>query len=253
MTVFNDFSEAYDLMFPWEGRMAAESDFFDALFNRYKVRRVLDCACGTGMHPVLFARMGLESYGSDLSPRMVETAMDNAMQRGVTVNLRVSSFTELTDNFKPDERFDAVVNLGNSLTLAPTDQDVEKALQQMFELLNPGGICVINIFNWDRLAREKLRIMPATAARSQESDLTFVRVFHHLGDVIQLNIVVITREGDAVDTRILRAEQRPIGHATLLGYLKKAGFRNWFSYNGYSLGPFDPLNSDILLLIAEKR
>ncbi|MBI1921369.1 MAG: class I SAM-dependent methyltransferase [Geobacter sp.] len=252
MTVFNNFSEAYDLMFPWEGRMAAESEFFEALFSRYRVRRVLDCACGTGMHPVLFARMGHESYGSDLSPRMIETAMENAMQSGVTINLRVSSFTELTDNFKPDERFDAVVNLGNSLTLAPTDQDVEKAVRQMFEVLNPGGICVINIFNWDKLAREKLRIMPASIAQSEGRDLTFLRVFHHLGDIIQLNIVVVTREGDAVDTQILRAEQRPIGHATILGYLKKAGFRNWFSYNGYSLGPFDPLNSDALLLIAEK-
>jgi SAM-dependent methyltransferase len=183
---------------------------------------------------------------------MVETAMDNAMRNGVTVNLRVSSFTQLTDRFKPDERFDAVVNLGNSLTLAPTDQEVERAVREMFSVLNPGGICVINVFNWDKLAREKLRIMPATAARSEGRDLTFLRVFHHLGEVIQLHIVVVTREGDAVDTQILRAEQRPIGMATLLGYIRKAGFRNWFSYNGYSLGPFDPLNSDVLLLIAEK-
>ncbi|AJE04365.1 class I SAM-dependent methyltransferase [Geobacter pickeringii] len=252
MTIFNDFSEAYDLMFPREERIRSEEPFWRELVARHGVKSVLDCACGTGGHPILFARLGCAAYGSDLSPNMVEAAMANAVAAGTTVNLRVSSFTELTAAFKEDERFDAVICVGNSLTLAPTDDDVAKALREMYAVLNPGGICVLNIFNWDRLAAEGLRIMPAAVAEKEGRELTFLRVFHHRGDVIHLNIVVVTRDGAKAVTEILTARQRPVGPARLVEYVKTAGFTSWEATAGYSATPFDPASSDILTLVARK-
>ena len=252
MTIFNDFSEAYDLMFPREERIRSEEPFWRELVARYGVRSVLDCACGTGGHPILFARLGCAAYGSDLSPRMVEAALANAVAAGVTVNLRVSSFTELTSAFREDERFDAVICVGNSLTLAPTDDDVARALREMYALLNPGGVCVINIFNWDRLAAEKLRIMPAAVAEKDGRELTFLRVFHHRGDVIDLNIVAVTREGGKAVTEIFTAHQRPVGPARLMEFVEAAGFTSREATAGYSATPFDPLTSDILVLVARK-
>lgn len=252
MTVFNDFSDAYDLMFPWEARMEAEKAFYEELFREGGGQKVLDCACGTGMHSILFARMGLDSYGSDLSLKMVETAMERAMEAGVTVNLRVSSFTELTSRFLPDERFDAVICVGNSLTLAPTDEDVALAIRQMHEVLKPGGRSVLNIFNWDKLAQEELRIMPASRGVKDGRELTFLRIFHHLGDVVRLHIVVMTRIGDKVETQVLKAAQRPVGFRLLEGFLRSAGFVRWEAFGGYDRRPFDPETSDNLLLVAEK-
>ena len=252
MTIFNDFSEAYDLMFPREERIRNEESFWRELVARHGVKSVLDCACGTGGHPILFARLGCAAYGSDLSPKMVEAAMANALDAGVTVNLRVSSFTELTAAFKEDERFDAVICIGNSLTLAPTDDDVAKAIREMHAVLNPGGVCVLNIFNWDRLAREQLRIMPAAVAQKDGRELTFLRVFHHRGDVIHLNIVVVTKEGGKAVTEVLTAYQRPVGSARLTEYALDAGFSSIEAFAGYSSTPFDPATSDILTLVARK-
>lgn len=252
MTIFNDFSEAYDLMFPREERIRSEEPFWRELVARYRVKSVLDCACGTGGHPILFARLGCTAYGSDLSPRMVEAAMANALEAGVTVNLRVSSFTELTAAFKEDERFDAVICVGNSLTLAPTDNDVATALRAMYAVLNPGGVCALNIFNWDRLAREQLRIMPAAVAEKDGRELTFLRVFHHRGDVIHLNIVVVTKEGGKAVTEVLTARQRPVGPERLMEYARSAGFSSLEAFAGYSTTPFDPASSDIITLVARK-
>ncbi len=250
MTIFNDFTAAYDLMFPWPARLREEGAFWSDLFARYGVSSVLDCACGTGMHLVRFAQLGLAVYGSDLSPGMVETAMANAMRAGVLANVRVASFTELTSRFDADERFDAVICVGNSLTLAPTDDDVALAVREMRALLNPGGICVLNIFNWDKLAQEGLRIMPAARATQDGREVTFLRVFHHRGTVIDLHIVAMTGTGDSVETQVLTARQRPIGSASLTDYVREAGFAAWEAYGGYDLAPFDPATSDKLILLA---
>ncbi len=250
MTIFNDFTEAYDLMFPWPGRLREEGEFWADLFSRHRVRSVLDCACGTGMHLIRFAELGLAAYGSDLSPGMVETAMANAMRAGVLVNVRVTSFTELTSRFDVDERFDAVICVGNSLTLAPSDADVALAVREMRGMLNPGGIVVLNIFNWDKLGREGLRIMPASRASRDGQEVTFLRVFHHRGMVVDLHIVVMTGTGGGVETQVLTARQRPVGFSRLTGFVREAGFTGWDAYSGYNLAPFDPETSDKLILVA---
>ena len=249
MTIFNDFSEAYDLMFPREERMRTEEPYWRELFSRQGVRSVLDCACGTGVHAVLFARLGLASFGSDIAPAMVDAARAGAKAAGVRADFRVASFTDLSRAF-PKERFDAVVCIGNSLTLAPTDDDVAQAVRQMHAILNPGGICVISIFNWDRLAREQLRIMPASVAEKEGREIAFLRVFHHRGDVIHLNIVVITRQDGRAETQVLTACQRPIGPARLMEFLHDAGFTSWVAQAGYGPETFDPQRSDQLVLVA---
>jgi len=252
VTIFDDFSDAYDLMFPWESRRKGEGSFFPELFTAAGTRSVLDCACGTGMHVVDFARLGLAAYGSDLSPHMVETAMENVLREGLFANLRVASFTELTQRFDPDERFDAVVCVGNSLTLAPTDEDVAQAVREMHAVLNPGGICVLGIFNWDLLARVGVRIMPASVATRGGEEVTFLRVFHHRGDRIDLNIVVMSRKNGGVETRVLAAHQRPVGPERLSAYLESAGFSSVETFSGYDRKPFDPATSDNLLVVARK-
>jgi SAM-dependent methyltransferase len=251
-TVFNDFSEAYDVMFPWEKRMEGERKFYGELFEREGVTSVLDCACGTGRHAVLFARLGLRSAGSDLSPEMIKAARRMALTAGVPLDLRVSSFTELSRNFQPSERYDAVVCVGNSLTLAPTDDDVALALREMHGRLNDGGIAVLHIFNWDRVVREKIRIMPASRGMLGMRDLTFLRVFSHDDEGIRLQIVVMERKEEGVETTVLTARQRPVGPELLLRYLKEAGFGQVECYADQRLNPFDAEASDNLWVVARR-
>jgi glycine/sarcosine N-methyltransferase len=252
VTIFDDFSDAYDLMFPWETRRKGEGAFFADLFRERGIRSVLDCACGTGMHLVDFARLGLAAYGSDLSPHMVEKAMESVLREGLFANVRAASFTELTRRFDPDERFDAIVCVGNSLTLAPTDADVATAVREMHEVLNPGGSCVIGLFNWDLLAKTGLRIMPASLAVQDGREVTFLRVFHHRGDRIDLNIVVIGRKNGEAETRVLTAHQRPVGPERILRFVRDAGFASCETFSGYDRKPFDRESSDNLLVVARK-
>jgi SAM-dependent methyltransferase len=249
-TIFNDFSEAYDVMFPWDKREEGERRFYGELFARERVGSVLDCACGTGRHAVLFARLGLRSAGSDLSVEMIGSARRLALTAGVDLDLRVSSFTELSRNFQPSERYDAVVCVGNSLTLAATDDDVALALRQMHGRLTDGGMVLLHIFNWDRVVREKIRIMPASRGMLGGRDLTFLRVFSHDDEGIRLQIVVMERTNGGVETTVLTARQRPVGPELLLRYLADAGFGRVECFADQRLTPFDPETSDNLWVVA---
>ena len=47
--------------------MSKETGFFERLFSENQVKRVLDCACGTGHELLIFHSLGCETVGSDLS------------------------------------------------------------------------------------------------------------------------------------------------------------------------------------------
>ena len=70
---YEGFADRYDL---FDRRFGAYPpalvDFYRDLFARHQVRRVLDCACGTGKHLPLFHSLGCYPVGSDISPARAE-------------------------------------------------------------------------------------------------------------------------------------------------------------------------------------
>ena len=78
MGFYEDFIDKYDILVSWENRRRRETAFFKTIFKKNNVKSVLDCACGTGLHVIMFNEMGLNSSGSDLSPAMVRRAKENA-------------------------------------------------------------------------------------------------------------------------------------------------------------------------------
>jgi glycine/sarcosine N-methyltransferase len=252
MAVFNDFTAVYDQMFPWEGRWRKEGPFFRRLLDACGARSVLDCACGPGRHAVEFARWGLVAAGSDLAPNMIAAAETHAREAGVAVDLRAASFIELAAAWG-EARFDAVICLGNSLCLAPDDAGVARALAEMSRVLTPVGVAVVHVFNWDKLAVQGLRIMPAAAAAVDGRDVTLLRVFHHRGEVVDLHLVAVARGEAGAETQIQTAAQRAVGPARLAEYARTAGFRTVETFAGYDRAPFDPAVSDQLVMVLNKE
>ena len=58
--MYDDFSFDYDRFVDWPGRLAAELAFVEGQLQAVGARRVLDAACGTGMHALELARRGYE-------------------------------------------------------------------------------------------------------------------------------------------------------------------------------------------------
>ena len=97
---------------------------------------VLDAGCGTGLTMLRIA----EQYprcsvnGIDLSPKMIEVAQGDAAERGLGVDLRVGSITDLP---YPDASFDVVLTniMFHHLDLA----EKQRAVAEIARVLRAGG------------------------------------------------------------------------------------------------------------------
>ena len=105
-------------------------------FNRY--RKILDVGTGTGFFSVLLGRDGYRMTGIDLTPAMVEEAKKEAEKFDVKARFMVMDAQDL--KFK-DESFDAIITRNLTWTLP----DVEKAYQEWYRVLRPGG----RLINYD--------------------------------------------------------------------------------------------------------
>jgi len=110
--------------------------------------RVLDCAAGTGTLAVGLALRGFDVTASDASASMVGRAQALARAHGVALRSRVCSWDALASW---DERFDAVLCVGNSLTHAGGAAARRTALAAMAAVLLDGGLLAVTSRNWELL------------------------------------------------------------------------------------------------------
>lgn len=102
---------------------------------RLKVgERLLDLGCGAGFQALLFAELGLEVVGMDISPGLVKYAKGLAAKRKVAASFRVGDMREMSFTGE----FDAVVVLGCSFGFGD-DRENLRTLENIARALRPGG------------------------------------------------------------------------------------------------------------------
>ncbi|MFX1449941.1 MAG: class I SAM-dependent methyltransferase, partial [Promethearchaeota archaeon] len=151
MEFYEDFAEKYDRLVSLENRIKRESPFYKKLFIENNIETILDCACGTGQHVILFRKMGYKVKGSDISPSMIRKAKTNLKNLDLKIPIKISDFRNLTKVW--NEKFDAVICVGNSLPHLFSNDDILKALGEMSILLNEKGVLILGQRNFDKLVK----------------------------------------------------------------------------------------------------
>lgn len=146
-----DFVDRWDELINWKGRWESEQGFFQEILRHYDAARVLDIACGTGFHTVMLRRDGFDVTGADGSAEMVRKAKENAARAGIPETPVVEAeWTALTDSF-PDQKFDAIICLGNAFTHLFEEEDRKKALSEIYSLLDEDGVIIVDHRNYDKI------------------------------------------------------------------------------------------------------
>jgi glycine/sarcosine N-methyltransferase len=105
--MYDAFSNDYDRFVNWTGRLNFELPLIErqlrALKPEHGVVRVLDAACGTGMHAIALAQKGYLAAGADFSAGMVARARANAQAAGVQVPFIQAGFGQLVEAFRSEE------------------------------------------------------------------------------------------------------------------------------------------------------
>lgn len=146
-----DFVDRWDELIDWKKRHEAENGFFERTLREHGAGRVLDIACGTGFHTVTLSMAGFDVTGADGSANMLVKAKENAERFDQDrITFVEAEWTSLSKSF-PNEKFDAIVCLGNAFTHLFEESDRREALGEIYSLLNEDGVAIIDQRNYDAI------------------------------------------------------------------------------------------------------
>jgi glycine/sarcosine N-methyltransferase len=248
MSLYDTLGSQYDEMISWEARYNREASFFRDLFAKVGVHRVMDAACGTGMHARWFAEWGLDVVAADPSPAMMEASAHNTA--GLSVELLQAGFGELRGAAQGE--FDAVVCLGNSLPHVLSDEELHASVADFRALLRPGGVLVIHNNNYDTILDVRVRFMPLAARRTPAGQKLFLRFFDFPpnADPLTFNVLVLTEDETGWSMTASSALHRPLRQRKVEALLAREGFSNLAFYGAFTGEPFDEVTSDNLIAVG---
>lgn len=248
MECFDEFSEEYDLMIDWPERIKREEQFFRTIFKRLHVSRVLDAGCGTGKHAIEFSKWGLDVVGCDISPQMIERAKLNAQAELASTQFEVAAFQELTKTLSGT--FDAIICIGNNLAQVTKVADLRLALQEMHNILSLGGVCIIQIQNYEKILKKQKHFMPLKFATHEGKEFLFLRIFDLHEDPITLFILTFVKEKGEWTYLVRSTRLYPWKKNQLQTFLFEAGFKKLEFYGAYTFEKYEANTSADLIIIS---
>jgi glycine/sarcosine N-methyltransferase len=249
--LYDAFSTDYDRFVNWPGRLAVEMPFLEKRLKEVEAQRVLDAACGTGMHAIALARLGFEVAGADLSAGMIARARANLEATEAHVQFEQAGFGELRRAYG-GQSFDAVLCLGNSLPHLLTPGQLSAALTDFADCLKPGGLVLIQNRNFDAVMKKRERWMEPQTARAGQSEWVFLRSYDFDEDgLLTFNVVTLRREGaNAWKQSVMATRLRPLLLDEMKSTLEAAGFESVTSFGDMAGAPFDAVTSGNLVMTA---
>ena len=256
MTMYDEFSSDYDRFVNWSARLGTELPFIEQQLGLVGAHRVLDAACGTGMHAVALAQRGYTVVGTDFSMGMIARARANAVGADADVRFDVAAFGELSE--RAGGGFDALLCLGNSLPHLLAPADVAAALADFAACLRGGGLLLIQNRNFDAVHARRERWMAPQAYRQgadeerPEIEWLFQRFYDFEPDgTLTFNVVTLRREdGGEWSQRVTATRLRPMRQEELVVALEATGFGEIACWGDMAGNPFDPGTSGNLVVTA---
>lgn len=186
---------------------------------------VLDAACGTGVDAAVLARRGFRVWAADGSEAMVERACARFEREGLAVPVSRSRWAELPSI--TDERFDAVLCIGNSLVHAQGTSPMVEALCGLSGVLRPGGAVVVDSRNWEKLHAERQVVQVADRAVTREGKRCIVlyswEIPARFDQDHAAHLVFIFEDGEALETHEHVVRCRPFTLGELRRRVQLAG------------------------------
>jgi SAM-dependent methyltransferase len=134
--MFSKTAQYYDVIYSWKdypGEVKRITEIIDRE-KRSDGNRLLDVACGTGMHMQLLSRT-FEVEGLDMDENLMELARER-------VPGALFHQADMID-FKLDARFDVITCLFSSIGYVKTKENLQRAISCMADHLKIGGVLII--------------------------------------------------------------------------------------------------------------
>ncbi len=233
----------YDALSGGEKRLAREGPFLVRALSGAPERRVLDLACGTGIHALFLAEHGADVTACDLSPEMIRHA------QGTRPHPRI--VYQVADmRTPPSGPFGLALCLGNSISLLPDEDDARTCLKNTAAALADDGCFVLQLLNYANPALLEPRQRTETA-KFEGGEVLARKTFTPLGDRTTLLLeYTVKRPGEGDQITVETVQLRHWSLEYLHDAARAAGFALEMAQGAFDGSSYDQaVSSDLILLL----
>ncbi len=239
-------AEFYDVISDPARRLAHEGPFLLWLLSEAPGDRVLDVATATGAHAAFLAENGAVVTARDIDEDALIYAERHRGRAGLT--FETGDMREARGG-----PFDLVVCMGNSLSMLPACEDVERTLAAISAQLAPGGAAFVHVVNYAALEAKGPRQKVARRGLA-DGEVVIVKdmVPAGPGAPVLVSFAFFRRRGDEWETSGGQSTLLNLGREYLEYAAGKAGLRVVGEYGDYDRSAWDAAGSPDLLLVMRR-
>ena len=224
-TFYNSLSSQYEKFYlDWDEAVKKEASFLGGIFTDMGFDRsasILDCACGIGTQAIGLASLGYDVTASDISEGEIAEAEKRAVARNVNIRFEKADFRALSDVFSG--KFDIVIAMDNALPHMLTGSDLNSAVKSISERLNPGGLFVASIRDYDLLLKERPSYSAPYVHKTDKGQRVLFQTWDWVGDNYRFIQYIIDDE-ETTEISRFECEYRAVKREELSKLLSENGF-----------------------------
>jgi len=244
MDAFTSSAELYEVLADTDGRLEREGPLLRECLHKVPGRRVVDLACGTGLHALFFAQLGADVTALDVSADMIAHAERHRPHARIQYD--VGDMRKLHGG-----PWDLAVCLGNSLSLMPSAAERAQVLKRVAQSLSSGGVFLVQILNYS--ARSALRPRHRIERKPMgDRDVVAVKNLVPCEKRTLLTLTFFALRDEQWESLSETAVLTHFGIEDLAAPAERVGLLAEGAYGGYDKRPFSPTESPDLVCVLRK-
>ncbi len=198
---------------------------------------ILDCSCGIGTQAIGLALYGHDLAATDLSPKSVERAREEAERLGAQIAFEVADFRVLEERVRG--LFDTVISCDNALPHMLTHEHLLRAARSIHSRLRTDGLFLASIRDYDTLVQERPRSTMPSVFDSPEGKRIYFQAWdwEDNGCVYTVHLFLLSGSEGSWEVRHHQTRYKVVLRTELKDVLEEAGFGNivWHmpAHSGY--------------------
>lgn len=225
---YDHMSDFYHLVFwqDFDTSIQKHGELLDRVIRKEwgdHVESILDVSCGIGTQAIGLTQMGYQVWGSDLSPKAVERAKRETLERGLEIPFTVLDMRQAYLGYQ--RQFDLVISVDNSVPHLLNDDDILIAFNQFHRCCKPGGGCLITVRDYDVEEPVSGKMIPYGTRDDGNKRYFIFQVRDYEGDIYQVSMYFVEDDGCLEpETYVMRTSYYAIGIKRLCALMEQAGF-----------------------------
>ncbi len=232
----------------WDNRRRGKNGFLINRLKEHNCRKILDIALGDAIDTIFLIEHGFDVSSNEADSAFRQKAVTNANKAGLSIKPTSVDWKELSTVY-PENSFDAVICMGNSLTCLFERDNQLKALEQTRSVLKPEGLLIIDERNYQRILDNREAALAGTLHSTGKYLYTGT-------DKVRARFLEVSDDVVLVEYNQIATHKKsyykifPFKRGELQALLQQAGFSDIQKFSDYS--PNDDQDADFYQYVCIK-